>query len=116
MVAALAAMASKFQQFLSENQIDPRRVLVASASIERLRTEDRAARLARRQARKAETKPEPGAIPAKPRAGRKVTRRLLTQALEGKPIQGPAKTRLLRAVNRVLEQKKKNPAELKTLF
>jgi hypothetical protein len=109
-------MASKFQQFLSENQIDPRRVLVASRAIERLRPEDRAARLARRQARKAETKPEPGSIPAKPRAGRKVTARLLAQALEGKPIQGPAKTRLLRAVNRVLEQKKKNPTDLRTLF
>lgn len=110
-------MASKFQQFLSDNKIDPRRVLVASAALERIRPEDRAARLERQRARKAETKPEPGATPpVRPRAGRKVTQRLLTQALEGKPIQAPAKKRLLAAVNRVLEQKKKDPADLKILF
>ena len=106
-------MASKFQQFLSDNKIDPRRVLVASDQIEKLRPEDRALRLARRQARKEEggKKPE-----GKPRSGRPVTTSLLNNALAGKTVTGPAKTRLLRAVNKVLETKKKDPVELKALF
>ena len=41
---------------------------------------------------------------------------LLDAASAGKPISGPAKTRLLRAVNHVLEQKKKSATDLKTLF
>jgi hypothetical protein len=40
----------------------------------------------------------------------------LAAATAGKPITGPAKTRLLRAVNRVLEQKKKSATDLKSLF
>jgi hypothetical protein len=106
-------MASKFQQYLSDNKIDPRRVLVASRLVERLRPEDRAVRLARRRSKKDENAEKPT---GKPRSGRPVTEPLLALALAGKPLTGPAKTRLLRAVNRVLEQKKKDPADLKALF
>jgi len=110
-------MASKFAQFLSDNKIDPRRVVAASREIERLRPEDRAKRLARRQAKKSETKPAEGAEkPTKPRSGRPATDRVIVAATAGKAVSGPAKTRLLRAVNRLLEQKKKTPAELKALF
>jgi hypothetical protein len=40
----------------------------------------------------------------------------VSQATAGKPVSGPAKTRLLRAVNRLLEQKKQAAVDLKTLF
>jgi hypothetical protein len=110
-------MASKFAQFLTDNKIDPRRVAAASFKLERLRPEDRAKRLARRNAKKSDAKPAEGAEkPAKPRSGRPATGRLLNAAQAGKPVSGPAKTRLLRAVNHVLEQKKKSPTDLKTLF
>ncbi len=110
-------MASKFAQFLSDNKIDPRRLAAASREIERLRPEDRAKRLARRQAKRSETKPAEGAEkPGKPRSGRPATARVLGAATAGKPIPGPSKTRLLHAVNRLLEQKKKPAVELKTLF
>jgi hypothetical protein len=110
-------MASKFAQFLSDNKIDPRRVAAASREIERLRPEDRAKRLARRKAKKSEAKPVEGAEkPTKPRSGRPATSRLLDAAGAGKPVSGAAKTRLLRAVNRVLEQKKQSATELKSLF
>jgi hypothetical protein len=110
-------MASKFAQFLTDNKIDPRRVAAASREIERLRPEDRAKRLARRKAKKAETKPAEGAEkPGKPRSGRPSTPRALAAAAAGKPISGPNKTRLLRAVNRLLEQKKKTATDLKSLF
>jgi hypothetical protein len=113
-----ALMASKFQQFLDDNKIDPRRVRIASQKLERLRPEDRRARLVKRQARSGEAKPAEGAetTAQKPRSGRPVTERLLHEAREGKKLPGPAKTRLLRAVNRILEQKKKNPVDLRALF
>lgn len=105
-------MASKFSQFLKDNKIDPRRILVASSEVERLRPEDRALKLARRRSKGGA---QAGEV-AKPRSGRAVTPRLLDSATNGRAIPGPAKTRLLRAVNRVLEQKKKSGVELKALF
>jgi hypothetical protein len=111
-------MASKFEAFLKEKKIDPRRVLSASAKLERLRREDRSIRLQRRIARKTEDggKKKDGEVPVKPRSGRPITERAMSAALAGKPISGPAKTRLLRAVNHVLEQKKQEKAQLKALF
>jgi hypothetical protein len=110
-------MASKFAQFLADNKIDPRRVAAASKKLEGLRPEDRAKRLARRNAKKSETKPAEGAEkPGKPRSGRPATGRALSAANAGKPVSGPTKTRLLRAVNYLLEQKKKTVTDLKSLF
>lgn len=109
-------MASKFEEFLSTNKIDPRRIRAASFEIERLRPEDRAVRLAKRRARGAETKPAEGEAPKDRRSGRPVTRQLVDRALAGQSVPGPAKSRLLRAVNRILEQKKKDAVQLRALF
>jgi hypothetical protein len=113
-------MANKFSDFLKEKKIDPRRLIAASTKLERLRPEDRAAKLAKRQAKaKAAAGGEAdknAAPPAKPRSGRPVTQRAIDAALEGKPISGPQKTRVLRAVNAILEQKKGSPVELSALF
>ena len=110
-------MASKFQDFLKTNKIDSRRIPAASTSLEKLRPEDRALKLKKRNSKKAEGGAAEGAEkPPKPRSGRPVTAQLLSKALEGKPVPGPGKTRLLRAVNRILEQKKKDPVDLRTLF
>jgi hypothetical protein len=113
-------MATKFARFLSDNGIDPRRILAASRAVERLRPEDRRLRLERKRARSDEA---PAAADSKgeksrpkPRSGKPVTSRLLRDATEGKAISGPAKTRLLRAINRILEQKKQDAATLKALF
>ena len=52
----------------------------------------------------------------KPRSGRPVTPRALATALKGGELSGPAKSRLLKAVNHILEQKKQEKLELKALF
>jgi hypothetical protein len=111
-------MATKIDEFLKEKKIDPRRVLAASSDIERLRPEDRAIRLAKSIARKAEdqAKKKEGLAAQKPRTGRPVTRRAIDAALAGKQISGPQKTRILRAVNHLLEQKKQDKVELAALF
>lgn len=108
---------SKFSEFLTSKKLDPRRVLSASEAIEKLRPEDRAIRLARRL--KKPDAPKAAAEAGdkkKPRSGRPLTRRAMNSALAGQPLSGPQKTRFLRAVNRLLEQKKQEPATLDLLF
>ena len=111
-------MATKIEDFLKEKKIDPRRILAASGEIERFRPEDRAIRLAKRAARKSEdpAKKKEGLAGQKPRSGRPVTQRSIDAALAGKQISGPQKTRILRAVNHLLEQKKQEKVELAALF
>jgi len=113
-------MSSRFSEFLSTEKIDPRRLLAASRKLERLRPEDRQIRLERRlkkggdapaAAEGAEQK-----APVKRRSGRPLTSRLLTQALAGAAITGAQKTRLLRALNSVLVQKKKDAVDLRKVF
>ena len=113
---------SRFSEFLSTEKIDPRRLLVASRQLERLRPEDRAIRLKKRLGKKSEDAPAAPAAgegqeaAAKRRSGRSVTPRLLSTAQAGGTLSGAQKTRLLRALNRVLEQKKKEPVELRKVF
>lgn len=112
-------MSSRFSEFLSNEKIDPRRLLVASRQLERLRPEDRQIRLKKRLTRKAgdgATPPAADADAPKRRSGRIVTPRLLTAAASGGPLSGAQKTRLLRALNRVLEQKKKEPVDIRKVF
>jgi hypothetical protein len=111
-------MATKFAQFLKDNKIDPRRLLIVSKRLERLQPADRKLKFAKRKGKDG----TPAAAPAdgekrpKPRSGRPVTPRLVDAATNGKAVAGPAKTRLLRAVNRILEQKKKPAVDLKSVF
>lgn len=109
-------MATKIADFLSEKKIDSRRLIAASRDIERFRVEDRRIRLAKATARKSEDKKKEGEATKKPRSGRPVTQRAIDAVLLGKPVSGPTKTRILRAVNRILEQKKQDQVELVALF
>ncbi len=104
---------TKLQAFLTTNKLNTKRVLAVSHSLETLRKEDRGLKLARRANKKegAEKKEV-----AKPRSGRAVTPRAMDAALAGGTISGPTKQRILRAVNFLLEQKKKDKVDLKTLF
>lgn len=111
---------NKLATFLDTNKLNPKRLLAVSHKLETLQREDRSIKLAKRQGKKAAEagtakegdKPESN----KPRTGRPVTQRALDTALKGGTLSGPAKQRILRAVNYLLEQKKKDKVELKTLF
>jgi hypothetical protein len=111
-------MATKFADFLSEKKIDLRRLFAASRVLERFRLEDRKTRLAKSAARKSEdaAKKKEGIELKKPRSGRPVTQRAIDAAVVGKRVSGPTKTRILRAVNRLLENKKQDKVELTALF
>ena len=111
-------MASKFSQFLADNKIDPRRLIAASKSIEGLRPEDRRAKLAKRNTSgdKPAAAADADAKPAKPRSGRPVNAVLLRRLEAGGKVSGPAKQRLVRALNHVLAARKKDPVDLRALF
>lgn len=108
---------SKLTTFLTTNKLDAKRLLAASHKLETLTKADRDIKLARRRARGADggdaaKKVETG----KPRSGRAVTPLGLDTALAGKAVSGPTKQRILRAVNYLLEKKKKDKVDLRTLF
>jgi hypothetical protein len=114
------ADANKLSTFLDSNKLNAKRLLAVSHKLETLQRADRTIKLGKRQGRKAAAagtaaegdKKEVG----KPRSGRPITQVALKAALAGKTISGPTKQRILRAVNYLLEQKKKDKVELKTLF
>jgi hypothetical protein len=106
---------SKLNDYLKKQNIDPRRILMASHELEGLRPEDRATKLAKKRAKGGdETAKEKAA--QKPRSGKPVSGPMLARALAGGPVSGAAKTRLLRAVNALLGHKKKAEANLRDLF
>jgi hypothetical protein len=112
-------MANKVSQFLADNKIDPRRVLAVSKHLEGLRPEDRRARMAR-SSKAAGDKPAAADAeqpkPAKPRSGRPVNSVLLRRIEAGGKVSGPAKQRLVRALNHILTQKKKETVDVRALF
>jgi hypothetical protein len=107
---------TKFAQFLATKKLDRRRIVIASKQLETLLPEDRVIKLNKRRARAAEGGEGKEKETRKPRSGRPVTDRALDAAMVGKAVSGPTKTRILHAVNRLLEQKKQAKVELKALF
>jgi hypothetical protein len=112
----MAETKSKFAQFIASKKLDARRILAASHKLERLMTEDRTIRLNKRRAKGGEGGENAPKETRKPRSGRPVTDRAISAALAGKPVSGPTKTRILKAVNHLLEQKKQDKVEPKALF
>ncbi len=107
---------SKLATFLTQNKLNPNRLLAVSHKLETLRSEDRLLKLQKRQS-KTPAEGESGEKPTgKPRSGRPVTSRALDAAMTGGEISGPTKQRILRAVNYLLEQKKKDKVDLRALF
>jgi hypothetical protein len=108
----------KFAQFIETRKLDRRRILAVSRRIERLRPEDRIIKLNKRRARKAASDGADNAAKEtrKPRSGRPVTPRAFDAALRGSELGGATKTRILRAVNHLLDLKKEEKVDLKALF
>jgi hypothetical protein len=107
---------SKLAEFLKTKKIDTRRLLVASHKLESLTPEDRTIRHNKRVAKAKEADDKTAKETRKARSGRPITPRSLKAALTGGPLSGPVKTRILRAVNHLLEQKKTDKVDLKALF
>ena len=107
---------SKLQDYLKNQNIDPRRVLAASHTLEASRPEDRATRLAKKRAKGGDESAKEAAAKKPAHSGKPLSRPTLDRALAGQSVSGSAKSRVLRALNVVLGQKKKGEASLKDLF
>lgn len=107
---------TKLATFLDTNKLNTKRILAVSHKLETLRREDKDLQLAKRRAKKGEGGEGEKKEIAKPRSGRPVTPRALATAMNGGAISGPTKQRILRAVNYLLEQKKKDKVDLRALF
>ncbi len=108
---------SKLSDFLEQQGISQRQLLASSKKLESLRSEDYAIRLAKRRVRAGSASDaEKAQAETKGRSGKPVSQPSLSQALKGEKISGPAKTRIVRAINQVLKQKKKDEVELRALF
>lgn len=109
---------SKFAQFIAAKKLDPRRILAESHRLEKLTPEDRLIRLNKRRARIAGKEGNANAAQEtrKPRSGRPVTQRALDAAVQGAQLSGATKTRILRAINHLLELKKQEKVDLRLLF
>ena len=108
---------TKFAQFIASKKLDRRRIMGASRQVEKLLPEDRTIKLNKRRARGRRERLDAATKETrKPRSGRPVTDRAIDAALVGKAVSGPMKTRILRAVNRLLEHKKQEKIALKALF
>jgi hypothetical protein len=109
---------SKFAQFIASKKLDGRRILAVSRKLEQFQPEDRLIRLNKRRAKAGggeggENAPKET---RKARSGRPVTHRALAAAMGGGELSGPTKTRILRAVNFLLELKKQEKIDLRALF
>jgi hypothetical protein len=112
----MAETTSKFAQFTQSKKLDVRRILAVSRRLERFLPEDRLIKLNKRRAKAGEGGENAPKETRKPRSGRPVTERAIAAAVAGKELSGPTKTRILRAVNYLLEQKKQDKVELRALF
>ncbi len=107
---------SKLSDSLKTHKIDARRVVLASKGLERHTREDLAL-IAKKAAIKAgKVEKDDAVAKAKPRSGRPLTIPQLEKAIRGETISGPAKTRVVRAVNAILEARKKPAITLRDLF
>lgn len=107
---------SKLSDFLTTNKIDSRRVVIASKDIESRTDEDRKLVATKQAMKDGKAEKDEAVMKQKPRSGRPVTAATMTKALGGQAVSGPAKTRIVRAVNAVLAQKKKSEIGLRDLF
>ena len=116
LVDLLTSSTTKFATYLKTTKIHPERLLVASHKLEALTPEDRAIRHAKKVSTGKDDEASKAARAKKPRTGRPVTERLLADAIAGKTVSGPAKTRLVRAVNAIHAARKQDVTEVRKLF
>lgn len=107
---------SKLADTLKKHKVDPRRVIATSKTLEGLQPDDRALKVLKAKAKGGDEKAKEAVTGKEVRSGRAVSQPTLDAALAGKTVNGPAKSRILRAVNHVLAQKKQSALTIKDLF
>lgn len=107
---------SKLSDSLKNHKIDARRIVLASKGLERRTREDLALVAKKAEMKAGKTEKDDAVMKTKPRSGRPLTLPQVEKALRGETISGPAKTRVVRAVNEILKARKKAEISLRDLF
>lgn len=107
---------TKLSDFLTQNKIDPRRVVLASAKLETRTADDKKLAATKKAMKAGKEEKNEETLKQKPRSGRPVTSPAISKAMHGRDVGGPVKTRIVRAVNAILVQKKKSEVALRDLF
>lgn len=107
----------QFADFLNQKGLEPKQILLVSQRLECVRDEDRIL-MRRREARRREN---PGKSYeelgiAKPRSGRPLRPGHIEAALADKPIPGPVRSKVVRAVNFLLQKKGQEPVRAPDIF
>lgn len=106
-----------FQSFLASNGIKEIQIIRASNRIEANTKPERALRVARAAKRRTQADKKYAELNiAKPKAGRGISTQHLIAAAADKPLPRKVRSKLLRAVNVLLESKKKPAVDMKALF
>lgn len=107
------------ETFLASKKITTNQLIAVSSSLEKLRTEDRAIKRARRlktTAKENEKEKYQLLASKKPRSGKPITQTTLHKLMVGTWVSGPTRTRVLRATNTILERRKQEKVQLSALF
>lgn len=107
---------SKLSDFLTTNKIDARRVVGTSRSLERPTSADKLLRAKKSAIKAGKADKDEAVTKAKPKSGRRVTQPSIDRAAKGEAISGPAKQRIMRAVNAILAGRKKPEVGFRDLF
>ncbi|WP_373046003.1 hypothetical protein [Vulgatibacter sp.] len=107
----------QFSDFLSEKGIETKRLLQVSQRLERVGNADRD--LIRKRAEKRRRNPGQSYADAnlgKPKSGRSLRPGHIEAAMQDKPVPGPVRSKMVRAVNRLLEKKGQDAVTAPKLF
>ncbi len=107
---------TKLNDFLTQHKIDPRRVVLASTKLETRTPDDKKLAATKKAMKAGKVEKNEETLKQKPRSGRPVTSAAITKAMHGRDVSGPVKTRIARAVNALLTQKKKSEVTFRDLF
>lgn len=107
---------SKLSDFLTTNKIDSRRVVGTSRTLERQTSTDRLLMAKKSLIKAGKAEKDDAVTKAKPKSGRRVTQPSIDRAAKGEAISGPAKQRIVRAVNAILVGRKKPEVGFRDLF
>lgn len=107
---------SKFSDFISEHNLHPRRIAIASTQLEQQTADDLKLIALKKQMKEGKVDKDEVVLKQKPHSGRPVTDAAIRKAMAGQVVSGPVKTRLVKAVNVLLSQKKKEEITIRELF
>jgi hypothetical protein len=103
---------SQFGDFISDHSIQPEQIVAQSTVMEKIDDEVRTLRNKRAEARRAKKSYAEFEAPKPKALGRGVSKRIVSAAIEGRPLTRMNRQKLVRALNAILAHEKKDPVDV----